>query len=188
MIVLVGESGSGKSSIEKELVTNFGYEKILMHTTRPIRVGEKDGIDYHFCGDDEFRCREKEDEYLSVSVYNDWCYGIPKIIDDDISDKSVVVVTPKALRCLQKANIKNLCSFYISIPRRDRLIKNLRRGDDIEEAYRRNLSEVGQFDGISDECNYTISNQLDQVKPIYSYTVRELANIIDELYKSHRCD
>lgn len=188
MIVLVGESGSGKSSIEKELANSFGYEKILMHTTRPIRAGEEEGVDYHFCGDNEFGCREMEGEYLSISVYNGWHYGIPKIMDDDISDKSVIVVTPKALRCLQKTNIKNLCSFYISVPRRDRLIKSLIRNDNIEEAYRRNLSEVGQFDGISEECDYTISNQLDPIKPIYSYTVRELANIIDELYKSHRCN
>lgn len=186
MIVLVGESGSGKSSIEKELVNSFGYEKILMHTTRPIRAGEEEGVDYHFCGNDEFGCRGKEGEYLSVSVYNGWRFGIPKIIDDDISDKSVIVATPKVLRELQKSNIKNLCSFYISVPRRDRLIKNLKRGDDIEEAYRRNLTDMGQFDGISEECDYTISNQLDQVKSVYSYTVQELANIIDELYKSHR--
>lgn len=186
MIVLVGESGSGKSSIEKELVKSFGYEKILIHTTRPIRNGEKEGVDYHFCGDNEFGCRGMEGQYLSVSVYNGWRYGIPKIIDDDISDKSVIVVAPNALRHLKKAGIKNLCSFYISVPRRDRLIKNLKRGDDIEEAYRRNLTDIGQFDGISEECDYTISNQLDQVKPIYSYAAWELASIIDELYKSHK--
>ena len=185
MIVLVGESGSGKTSIEKELVGTFGYEKILMHTTRPIRAGEKEGVDYHFCGDDEFGCRGKEGEYLSVSAHNGWRYGIPKIIDDDNADKSVIVVTPAVLRKMKKINIKNLCSFYISVPRRDRLIKSLARGDDIEEAYRRSLSEVGQFDGIKDECDYTISNQIEQVKLIYSHTVRDLANIIDELYKSY---
>ena len=29
MIVLVGESASGKSSIEKNLVDNYGYKKIV---------------------------------------------------------------------------------------------------------------------------------------------------------------
>lgn len=185
MIVLVGESGSGKSSIEKELTDSFGYEKILMHTTRPIRVGEKEGIDYHFCGEKEFTCRQKE-EYISVSMYNNWYYGVPKVIDDDISDKSVIVATPKIFRQLQKSNIKNLCSFYINVPRRDRLIKSLMRNDNIEEVYRRSLTDIGQFDGMSQECDYVISNQLDSNKFNYIFTIHDLAKNINDLYKSNK--
>ena len=37
MIVLVGESASGKSSIEKYLVDNYGYNKIVSYTTREPR-------------------------------------------------------------------------------------------------------------------------------------------------------
>ena len=48
MIVLIGESASGKSSIERCLVEDYGYNKIVSYTTRPPRAGEVDGIDYHF--------------------------------------------------------------------------------------------------------------------------------------------
>jgi guanylate kinase len=34
----------------------------------------------------------------------------------------------------------------------------LKRGDDIEEAYRRNLSDVGQFDGIEKEVDHHLLN------------------------------
>ena len=51
-----------------------------------------------------------------------------------------------------------IVSFYINVPRRDRLIKILQRGDNIEEAYRRSLSDVGQFDGIEDEVDFVIEN------------------------------
>ena len=34
----------------------------------------------------------------------------------------------------------------------------LQRGDNIEEAYRRSLSDVGQFDGIEGEVDYIINN------------------------------
>ena len=43
MIVLVGESASGKSSIEKYLVDNYEYDKIISYTTRKPREGEVDG-------------------------------------------------------------------------------------------------------------------------------------------------
>ena len=46
MIILVGESASGKSSIEKYLVDNYGYNKIISYTTREPREGDVDGVDY----------------------------------------------------------------------------------------------------------------------------------------------
>lgn len=70
----------------------------------------------------------------------------------------MVVLTPHGLRQLKKNIDLKIISFYIKVPRRDRLIKILKRGDDIEEAYRRNLSDVGQFDGIEDEVDYVINN------------------------------
>ena len=38
------------------------------------------------------------------------------------------------------------------------MIKILQRGDNIEEAYRRSLSDVGMFDGIADEVDFVIDN------------------------------
>ena len=68
-------------------------------------------------------------------------------------------------------------SFYINVPRRDRLIKLLQRGDSIEEAYRRSLSDVGQFDGIEDEVDFVVDNE-GYVRPIaeMAQTIYECAN------------
>lgn len=54
MIALLGESASGKSTIEKELINKYGLKKIVSYTTRQPRVGEEDGVDYHFVTDAEF--------------------------------------------------------------------------------------------------------------------------------------
>ena len=59
-------------------------------------------------------------------------------------------------------------SIYLDVPRRDRLMKCLSRQDNIEEAYRRSLSDVGQFDGIADEVDYILKN------PNYEKTPEEL--------------
>lgn len=62
-----------------------------------------------------------------------------------------------------------------------RLIKILERGDDIEEAYRRNLSDVGQFDGIKDEVDYVISNKG------YSWSPLNMAHIIKRSMEWMKC-
>lgn len=45
--VFVGKAASGKDSIVRGLV-DMGYKKIISHTTRPMRAGEKNGVDYWF--------------------------------------------------------------------------------------------------------------------------------------------
>ena len=156
MIVLVGESASGKSSIEKYLVDNYGYSKVISYTTRNPRPNEVNGVDYHFVSVEEFAKLKEQGFFAETAVYNNWHYGTAK---EDCTDDKIAVLTPHGLRQISKVDGVTAVSFYINVPRRDRLIKILQRGDDIEEAYRRSLSDVGQFDGIEDEVDYVINNE-----------------------------
>lgn len=47
--VLVGASGSGKTTMAGILEEVFGFRRCITCTTRPLREGEVDGIDYYFC-------------------------------------------------------------------------------------------------------------------------------------------
>lgn len=166
MIVLIGESASGKSSIERCLVDDYEYKKIVSYTTRQPREGEVNGVDYHFISVEQFYKLRADNFFAETAVYNDWFYGIAK---EDCTDDKVAVLTPHGLRQVSKLKDINITSFYINVPRRDRLIKILQRGDNIEEAYRRSLSDVGQFDGIEDEVDYIICNEG------YKRTIEEMA-------------
>ena len=174
MLVLVGESASGKSSIEKYLVDNYGYNKIVSYTTRQPREGEVDGVDYHFITKSQFRRLKEQDFFAETAIYNNWYYGVAK---RDCTDDKVAVLTPHGLRQVSKFEDINAISFYINVPRRDRLIKILQRGDDIEESYRRNLSDVGMFDGISDEVDYVIYN--DGYKKSVKEMTEEVLNCVE---------
>lgn len=165
MIVLVGESASGKSSVERYLVDNYGYNKIVSYTTRQPRKGEITGVDYHFISTERFLKLEDQGFFAETAQYNGWYYGTAK---EDCTDDKVSVLTPHGLRQISKIQGIHVISFYINVPRRDRLIKILQRGDDIEEAYRRSLSDVGQFDGIEDEVDYVINN------PSYHLSIEEM--------------
>ena len=49
---LMGKSSSGKDTIFKELE---GLRTLVPYTTRPIRAGEQDGVEYYFTDEDGFR-------------------------------------------------------------------------------------------------------------------------------------
>lgn len=157
MIAIIGESGSGKSTLQEMLIKNDSrYKKVIKYTTRPKRENEKDGVDYHFISESRFEKLIKKDFFAEYAKYRDWFYGIAK--EDCVdSQYSVAILTPVGLRTLLRLGVK-VTSIYLYADRRSRLINILARGDNVDEAYRRNLSEVGQFDGIVDEVNYVIDN------------------------------
>ena len=188
MIVLVGESASGKSSIQNELVKTYGYKKVITYTTRPKRDYETAGDDYHFISEEEFLQLKETDYFIETACYNGWYYGTAKKdcdtnIDDfknGYQDNKVIVLTPHGLRNLQKYSDTtekvDITSFYIQVPRRDRLIKILERNDNVDEAIRRNMSDVGQFDGIEDEVDYILTNNE------FQFSVWEMAKKVHDLY------
>lgn len=174
MIVIVGESACGKTSVANYLVEHYGYKKIITYTTRNPREGEQDGVDYYYVSNERFETLKIQNFFAETAIYNNWNYGSAR---EDYTQDSVIVLTPKGLRAIRNSGIKNIFSIYIHVPRRDRLIKCLNRGDDIEEAYRRSLSDVGQFDGIKDEVDLVVYN------PSYTFDVMSIAGVIREKYE-----
>lgn len=71
LIILIGPSGSGKSTIEKILVRQHGFDRIVSHTTRKPRPGEINGVDYYFVSEDEFN----QIEMVESIEYNGNLYG-----------------------------------------------------------------------------------------------------------------
>ena len=138
MIVLIGESGAGKSSIERRLC-DFGFEKVVSHTTRPPRKGEVDGVDYHFVQS----FADIKDDLIEHTTYRGWQYGIHK---DECGLNKVVVVEMKGLsQLIDSMGRENLEVCYIHTPERERMVRMLKRGDDIDEIMRRVRADRADF-------------------------------------------
>ena len=48
VFVICGAAGSGKTTVARYLRTEFQLHRVITHTTRLPRPGERDGGDYHF--------------------------------------------------------------------------------------------------------------------------------------------
>ncbi len=76
VLVLSGPSGAGKSSLIHKIMDDIGecYFSIST-TTRPIREGEKDGVDYYFVDEEEFKREIEEDQFLEYAIVHGNYYG-----------------------------------------------------------------------------------------------------------------
>ncbi|HLJ80610.1 MAG TPA: guanylate kinase [Ktedonobacterales bacterium] len=79
LLVLSGPSGVGKTTITRALMEHGwdGYILVTVTTRRP-RIGELDGVHYHFRSIQQFRHMVEQGEFLEhAEVHGNW-YGTPR--------------------------------------------------------------------------------------------------------------
>lgn len=80
---IIGKSSSGKDTLFKELLARIpGLFKVVPYTTRPVREGEKNGVEYYFIDDDTVQKMESEGRIIELRAYNTAC-GVWKYLTAD---------------------------------------------------------------------------------------------------------
>ena len=165
IICLLGASGSGKSTIENELATHHGYDKIVSYTTRQPRDGEINGKDYYFTNNETFISMLNERLFAEYDEYSqNRLYGTLK--SDYVEGNKVVVLTPNGLRQLKEscgnenifsvlieANLGTRVKRYI-----DRCGVNKFNFDDKNEIAARVERDFSMFLGVDREVNLVVDN------------------------------
>lgn len=72
IVYLMGKSSTGKDTIYKELLKSgkVKLKTVVPYTTRPIRVGEEEGVEYHFTDEDGFLKWEEQGKIIEERAYN----------------------------------------------------------------------------------------------------------------------
>ena len=165
IIVLLGASGSGKSTIENELATHHGFEKIISYTTRQPRTGEESGRDYYFTDNNSFEAMINTGVLAEYDEYSQGrLYGTLK--SDYTDGNKVVVLTPNGLRQL-KQNCPNDNIFTVLVDASlgtrvkryiDRCGVNDFNFDDKNEIAARVERDFSMFLGLEREVNLVVDN------------------------------
>lgn len=68
----MGKSATGKDTLYKEVLKkkDLGIKPVISYTTRPIREGEKDGVEYHFVGKHTYETLKREGKVVEYRDYN----------------------------------------------------------------------------------------------------------------------
>lgn len=167
IIVLLGASGSGKSTIENELATHHGFNKIVSYTTRSPRDGEVNGKDYHFINNETFEQMLGDGFFAEHEEYSqNRLYGTVKYDYVDPTENKVVVLTPNGLRQLKKNNLdENIFSVLVEANLGTRVKRYIDRCgvdkfnfDDKNEIAARVERDFGAFMGVENEVDMILLN------------------------------
>ena len=88
IVCLMGKSSTGKDTIYKELLRRgeIPFCTVVPYTTRPIRAGEREGVEYHFTDEEGFQKLKAKGQIIEDRAYNT-CHGLWRYFT--VSDGSI---------------------------------------------------------------------------------------------------
>lgn len=154
---VMGKSSTGKDTIYKKILDNseLSLERIVTYTTRPIRQGEQNGVEYYFTDEEGYKALSASGKIVEERVYNTvhgpWRYFT--VDDENIRDNAdyLVIGTLEAYSGLRKYYGENrVCPIFVTVDDGVRLQRALDRekqqeNPQYEELCRRFLADAADF-------------------------------------------
>lgn len=162
LIVVSGPSGAGKDSVcnlVKESNSNLWIS--VSCTSRNIRNGEVDGVNYYYLTKDEFEKKIKNHDFLEYAIYNDNFYGTPiDKIEEKLNNGFDVVLVIEVEGALKVKKLYEDAIFIFILPPSMEELKNrlVKRGtespDKILKRFKTAYKEINEIS----KYNYVIVN------------------------------
>ena len=161
---LMGKSSSGKDTLYKELLRTIpGLKTLVLYTTRPIREGEKNGVEYFFVSDEELAKYGAEGKIVEQRIYNtvygEWKYATIEDGQVDLKNSDYLVMgTLESYRNMKLYyGENNIIPIYIEVEDGERLSRALERErrqetPKYEEMCRRFLADQKDFSEENLRC------------------------------------
>jgi guanylate kinase len=163
LLVLSAPSGGGKSSIARNLLQgrdDLGYS--VSATTRPMREGERDGVDYHFLSREEFVRRRDAGEFLETATYGGHLYGTLRSEIERLcaaGRHAVLDIEIEGARQI-RASFANSLLVFVLPPSADVLIARLKgRKTEPPEVVRERITRAAEELAAVAEYDYALVNQ-----------------------------
>ena len=180
IIVISGASGVGKSTILTEVMkARQDLVFSVSATTRPMRPGEADGVNYHFISRESFLDMVRKGEFLEYDEHHDNLYGTLYSAVKDATEKGHVVldIEPNGAMNVRR-KYPDAILIFIMPPSWEALEARLRgRGDTPEEQVQTRLTRARWEIDQADKYDYQVVN--DQVETCVAEVLKIIADKAD---------
>lgn len=163
ILVISGPSGSGKSSLMKELLKEIKESYFsISSTTREMRDGEVDGVNYHFIEKSEFEKDIDEGYFLEWARVHDNYYGtsLKPMLKKLHEGKLVILdIDVQGHKIAQEKFGNLITSVFITTPDQKSLQQRLiNRGTDTQASIEKRLANAVSEMTRMGEYNYLLIN------------------------------
>ncbi len=162
LYIISAPSGAGKTSLVKGLVDSIDDIRVsVSHTTRQMRPGETDGVNYNFVTVPEFEQMVSNDVFLEYAQVFDNYYGTSREWVEQQLREGIDVILEIDWQGAQQVRprMPGCVSVFILPPSRQELERRLRgRGQDSEEVIQRRFSDAVTDMGHYTEYDYVVIN------------------------------
>lgn len=130
---VMGKSSSGKDTLYQMLKKELEFDSIVPYTTRPIREGETNGVEYHFVTEEEVAELEEAGKIIELRAYNTvhgiWKYFTADDAQIDLEHRNYLMIgTVEAYQKLKAYyGEEHLVPIYIEVDDGIRLQRALNR-------------------------------------------------------------
>jgi guanylate kinase len=172
MLILIGPSASGKTESAKIMINRYPISRVVTCTTRPQRVNEIDGFDYHFVTDAQFMDLLKHNFFAETAVYNGYCYGTPL---NELRDDKLIILEPQGFQSFLDLKMCKIVAIFLQTKEEVRIGRMEHRKDKAEDISKRiasdridfDLKKIKGLDLIIDTSEVTLSDLADCIYSNY---------------------
>ncbi|SRR5690606_1483982 len=180
LFVLSGPAGVGKGTVRKRLFETDGVnlKYSVSATTRQMRPGEKEGVDYFYKTKEQFEQMIERGELLEYAKYVDNYYGTPKqYVLDQLAQGNDVFLEIEVQGAMQvKRNFPDGVFIFLTPPSLTELKNRIvNRGTETNDVIRERLNEARKEIEMMREYDYVVVNDdVDEaVKKVKSIIISE---------------
>lgn len=156
---IIGKSSSGKDTIFKELLARIPQlKRVVPYTTRPVREGEENGVEYFFTDEEQVQKLEQAGRIIELRAYDTAC-GVWKYftaddgqIDLEAGNYLMIGTLEAYEKMIQYYGAEKIIPLYIEVEDGERLSRALARERQqaqpkYKELCRRFLADEEDFSG-----------------------------------------
>ncbi len=162
LFIISAPSGAGKTSLVNALVERDpDIQLSTSYTTRPIRPGEREGVDYFFVNQKTFKSMRERCAFLeSAEVFGNYYGTSRQEVDEHLEDGTDVILEIDWQGAQQVRKSTSDCvSVFILPPSRDTLRERLeKRGRDEADTIEKRLAEAVAEMSHYSEFDYLVVN------------------------------
>lgn len=162
LVVISGPSGAGKTSVCRALKRDERVEFSVSATTRPMRKGEVDGVDYRFLTPEEFAEAEATGQFLESATYNGNKYGTLRGPMEEALRRGKVFVLEIEVQGTRQLRANGVEGTYVFVV------------PPSMEILRERLVKRGQNDATEIEARLDIARQELEARDLYDHVVENL--------------